>query len=84
MTLQLSTTQLTLVAMKAKYFLLVVFLSFCYSSENSIGISEKLASDDIIDPFCNGLNYENQYFDEYQKFDFIKLKFQKAEIGIKI
>ena len=78
MTLQLSTTQLTLVAMKAKYFLLVVFLSFCYSSENSIGISEKLASDDIIDPFCNGLNYENQYFDEYQNLTSLKIEIPKS------
>ena len=48
MTLQLSTTQLTLVAMKAQSFLLVVFPIILVAAldENSIGISEKLASDD--------------------------------------
>lgn len=64
--------------MKAKYFLLVVFLSFCSSSENSIVTSEKLDSEDIIDPYCGGLNYENQYFDEYQKLTSLKIEIPKS------
>ena len=64
--------------MKAKFFLLVVFLSFCSSSENSIVISEKLVSEDIIDPYCSGLNYETQYFDEYQKLTSLKIEIPKS------
>lgn len=64
--------------MKAKYFLLVVFLSFCSSSENNIDISEKLVSEDIIDPYCSGLNYETQYFDEYQKLASLKIEIPKS------
>lgn len=64
--------------MKAKFFLLVVFLSFCSSSENSIVISEKFVSEDIIDPYCSGLNYETQYFDEYQKLTSLKIEIPKS------